>query len=362
MRHRSLPFTALLLALTAFPALAATTYRINLNYGYDVTQSAPFSHAVSGPIGASNGTATFSGSGFANPGHVGCFNRSDMTWTSGLSGGCGAEVYCSSRTEDFVISGPPGPPVPGSLHFRVAASFARLGGFPNNGGQGGRLFIRVSVNGIVATGDYSIGNNGVPSTAGLLAGLSGDAIDRSFDIAGNFPVGSPFVVELFVQTNSSNYGNVFTTNPGFSQIDAGSGSPSSGLRLQEVSGVVMTLPAGYTLNSAAWGITDNRYTSPVAVEPAVPQADFRLVAEPNPSAGAVTLRFAQPGEGAVAIDVFDASGRHVRRLAHGWRPAGASIATWDGRDAGGTRVPGGIYFARFEGAGRVLTRRIVRLE
>lgn len=362
MRHRLLFLTGLFVGLAVTPATAANTYRVNLNFGYDVSQATPFSHAVAGPIGASNGTATFTGSGFASPGHVGCHNRADMTWTSGFSGGCSAEVFSANRVEDFVISGPPGPPVPGSLHFRVQASFDRLGGFAGNGGHVARLFVRVSVNGIVTTGDYSAGNGGW-SSSGVLAGLSGDSIDRSFDVNGNFPVGTPFAVEMSIQEDVFCYGNVGNTNPGFVEATAGGGgTPDGGLRLQESGGAVMALPAGYTLDSALWGITDNHYSSAVAVEPAAASSDFALAAVPNPSAAAVTLRYAQPHEGAVAIDVFDASGRRVRRVVDGWQPAGEGRATWDGRDAGGARVSPGIYFARLEGAGRALVLRIVRVE
>lgn len=362
MRCYPLLFTGLLLGLTVTPATAASTYRVNLNYGYDVTQSTPFSHAVSEPIGASNGTATFTGSGFAYPGHVGGYDRADMTWSSGFSGGCSAEVLCSNRVEDFVISGPAGPPVAGSLHFRVQAGFARLGGFAGNGAHGSRIFVRVSVNGIVVTGEYYVGNGGW-SSSGVLAGLSGDSIDQSFDVNGNFPVGTPFAVEMSIQETVYCYGNVFNANPGFTEATAGGGTlPAGGLRLQEASGAVMTLPAGYTLNSALWGIADNHFSSPVAVEPSAARSDFALAAAPNPSAATVTLRCAQPRGGAVAIDVFDASGRRVRRIADGWLPAGESVVTWDGRDAGGTRVPAGVYFARFEGADRAIMRRIVRVE
>lgn len=364
MRNRLLLLTGLFLGVAMTPAWAATTYRVNLNFGYDVTQGSPFSHAVSGPIGASNGTATFTGSGFAYPGHVGGFDRADMTWTSGFSGGCSAEVLCANRVEDFVISGPPGPPVAGSLHFRVQADFDRLGGFDGNNAHGSRLFIRASVNGIVATGEYYVGNGGW-SSSGVLTGLSGNSIDQSFDINGNFPVGTPFAVELSLQEDVYCYGNVFNTNPGFVQASSGGGGTpggGGGLRLQEVNSAVMTLPDGYTLNSALWGIADNHYSSPVAVEPAAARYDFALAAEPNPSAATVTLRYAQPREGAVAIDVFDASGRRMRRILDGWQPVGESVATWDGRDSGGARVPAGIYFARFRGAGRATVLRIVRVE
>ncbi len=244
----------------------------------------------------------------------------------------------------------------------MEAGFDRAGGFEGNNGHSSRVFVRVSVNGIVATGEYTVGNGGW-SSSGVLAGLSGNSIDRSFDVNGNFPVGTPFAVEMSIQEDVFCYGNVFNTNPGFVEATAGGGGiPGGGLRLQEVSGAVMTLPEGYTLDSALWGITDNHYSTVVAVEPPPTRLDFALTVEPNPSAAGVMLRSVQPREGTVAIDVFDASGRRVRRIADGWQPAGESVATWDGRDAGGARVPAGVYFARFESAGLVLMRKIVRVE
>ncbi len=69
-----------------------------------------------------------------------------------------------------------------------------------------------------------------------------------------------------------------------------------------------------------------------------------LVAGPNPfplGAGAV-VRFAGPGR--VALDAFDARGRHVARLFEGDASTGASV-TWRGEGAGRPAAPG-VYWLR----------------
>ena len=65
-----------------------------------------------------------------------------------------------------------------------------------------------------------------------------------------------------------------------------------------------------------------------------------LVASPNPSSGRVRLQLTAPSGAAAErteIDIFDAAGRRIRSL-HG-------EMTWDGRDAVGTSVGTGTYFA-----------------
>ena len=83
---------------------------------------------------------------------------------------------------------------------------------------------------------------------------------------------------------------------------------------------------------------------------------------PNPSRGDVTFAVSLPAEGRVSLAVFDAAGRRVRRLFAGVAPAGVRTFTWNGGGESGQAVAGGLYFLRVEAAGRVLVRRIARVE
>ena len=84
---------------------------------------------------------------------------------------------------------------------------------------------------------------------------------------------------------------------------------------------------------------------------------------PNPSIGDATLSYVLPREGGeVSLEILDLQGRVVRALARGTEEAGVHKVVWDGRDASGHSVTQGIYFARLGFEGRMVTRRLTRLE
>src|SRR5262245_12220531 len=89
-----------------------------------------------------------------------------------------------------------------------------------------------------------------------------------------------------------------------------------------------------------------------------PAALALLRPSPNPANGPVTLRFVLTREAPVDLAIFDVSGRRVRKLARGARPAGPHTITWDLRDESGRAVGAGLYFARLEAEGRSLTRML----
>ena len=86
-----------------------------------------------------------------------------------------------------------------------------------------------------------------------------------------------------------------------------------------------------------------------------------LAASPNPAHSSFTLRFALPQEGPVKLAIYDVTGRRVRELVSGVRPAGAQSVACDLRDANGRTVRSGLYFARLEAGGRSLTHRLATL-
>jgi hypothetical protein len=89
----------------------------------------------------------------------------------------------------------------------------------------------------------------------------------------------------------------------------------------------------------------------------------RFDAAPNPLVSTTRLDLAVPGAAgqSLTLAIYDLSGRRVRTLFDGAAPAGTLSREWDGRDASGTPAPAGVYLARAQVAGRVWTRRLVRL-
>jgi hypothetical protein len=80
---------------------------------------------------------------------------------------------------------------------------------------------------------------------------------------------------------------------------------------------------------------------------------------PNPARAAARCAFALPRGTMVRVDVFGVGGRHVRRLASGFRPAGRGELVWDLLDDAGHPAPAGLYLMRARLGERVLTRRLI---
>ena len=102
------------------------------------------------------------------------------------------------------------------------------------------------------------------------------------------------------------------------------------------------MSGGWTLDDIAVGhrpfeIVD----APEDVLPAV----FRLgTGYPNPFSRSAAFRFEIPkGAGRVTLDVYDISGRRVRRLVDERRAPGRYQAEWDGSNDAGHVTPPGIY-------------------
>jgi hypothetical protein len=107
-------------------------------------------------------------------------------------------------------------------------------------------------------------------------------------------------------------------------------------------------------------ICDPDPCQPSAVEdgrPAATQLQLRIV--PNPGTGDVMLRALSPMRTLATMELFDASGRLVRRLHEGVIRAGETSVSWDGRDDTGQELPAGAYLARMRTSGGVATTKIV---
>jgi flagellar hook assembly protein FlgD len=71
------------------------------------------------------------------------------------------------------------------------------------------------------------------------------------------------------------------------------------------------------------------------------------------------IEYAIPSACKVALRVYDVRGRLVRQLRSGAAQPGVYRAEWDGKNAEGHDVAGGIYFIRLSaGAGR-MSRKVV---
>lgn len=108
-----------------------------------------------------------------------------------------------------------------------------------------------------------------------------------------------------------------------------------------------------------WPVTI-RGTCTAGVETSEPvSAEMALKVMPNPSPGTVCLRFTLPEALDVHVAVFDALGRLVIDLADQHLDSGGHQVVWSGRNAAGSRVAPGVYFARLTAGGRNLTAKMI---
>jgi hypothetical protein len=82
---------------------------------------------------------------------------------------------------------------------------------------------------------------------------------------------------------------------------------------------------------------------------------------PNPARSSTTLRYVLSRETRVSLVVYDVTGRRVRELAMGTRPAGEQALVWDLRDDQGRGVDAGLYLARLDVEGRSLVQKLVTM-
>lgn len=94
-------------------------------------------------------------------------------------------------------------------------------------------------------------------------------------------------------------------------------------------------------------------------EPAIGAIQVRVVRNPVTDGTAIAYRLS--GSGFVALTLYDARGRIVRRLVNGTAPQGDFAVYWDGRDDAGRRAPSGTYVARLQSCHEVTNARLVLL-
>ncbi len=92
--------------------------------------------------------------------------------------------------------------------------------------------------------------------------------------------------------------------------------------------------------------------------PGLPAGVVLEGARPNPCNPRTVIRFSLPAAGPVALDLHDAGGARLRRLADGHFAAGAHELAWDGRDDLGREAASGTYLLRLVSGEAVRTAKV----
>jgi hypothetical protein len=129
---------------------------------------------------------------------------------------------------------------------------------------------------------------------------------------------------------------------------------------------VREIPGGYEL----WMSCVSRGLAVLTVQHATaavdagedPAARLNLAQnQPNPFRSDTRILFVLPRPESVRLDLFDVSGRLVRRLIDGTMPAGNHQTTWDGRGDNGESLPSGVYHYRLSAGSEAVERKMVLL-
>jgi len=82
---------------------------------------------------------------------------------------------------------------------------------------------------------------------------------------------------------------------------------------------------------------------------------------PNPFNPSTRIAFFLPEAGIVRLNIYDTSGRVVKRLVNETRDAGRYVVEWDGRNEAGRKVNSGIYFYRLDTGKKSITKKLVMI-
>jgi hypothetical protein len=83
---------------------------------------------------------------------------------------------------------------------------------------------------------------------------------------------------------------------------------------------------------------------------------------PNPFNPTTAITFSLAQAGPVELAIYDVTGRLVRTLVKGNRPAAQHTVSWDGKDERGSQVSSGVYFYRLRAGRFTATRKMVLLK
>ena len=101
---------------------------------------------------------------------------------------------------------------------------------------------------------------------------------------------------------------------------------------------------------------------PIVIESAPTATKLQLALLGNPVRIEARFELSLPEDADVTLQMFDVQGRQIATPYRGHASAGPLRASWNLRDASGSAVKPGLYFARVEALGRTLFARVSVLE
>jgi beta-glucanase (GH16 family) len=119
---------------------------------------------------------------------------------------------------------------------------------------------------------------------------------------------------------------------------------------------------GVWLDSIVCAVKPDTYSTAVSKTDIAPTPAGALTVSPMPFTSAVDIGFSLTQSGDARLSVYSIDGRLVSVLLKGPRGSGIHSVQWNGQDMRNRPLASGLYVLRLEAEGRILQKRIIRLE
>ncbi len=103
-------------------------------------------------------------------------------------------------------------------------------------------------------------------------------------------------------------------------------------------------------------------TSDTKPEPRVPEEPLLISNYPNPFNGGTRISIDLTHSADLSLMIFDSRGEWMQTLSNTYLEAGRHSFIWQGIDARGNSLPAGVYLARMESNGRIVSRKLLLLK
>jgi flagellar hook assembly protein FlgD len=105
----------------------------------------------------------------------------------------------------------------------------------------------------------------------------------------------------------------------------------------------------------------NYLTQMIGVQEVSDAALQTVALSPNPSYKDIAVSFTLTQRAALAIEIYNIAGQHVRQLVHQHMDAGTHNLTWNGKDEQGRNSSSGTYIFTIRVNGSAISKTVVRL-
>jgi hypothetical protein len=125
--------------------------------------------------------------------------------------------------------------------------------------------------------------------------------------------------------------------------------------------IVVTCAVSSNQQSSEWELDDLEWTGDSDLT-ASSQRSALVGNSPNPFNPATTIRYVLGEDTRAILRVYNAIGQEVATLVDGYQAAGNHSVVWNGTNASGRQVSGGIYFYALTANGKTSVQRMVLLK